>query len=143
METGVWTFSDIEGGLKNFFRTNGPISAIIGNRAFLGMPIKGPSAWPAIVIHRIGGGPVDGDYPMDMARVQIDVWHDKGQKIACQALANLVASTLIDLPSGTLLSSTVRSFGFSQFTIPYIPDPETGRTRYAVNCVALAQAVPT
>lgn len=143
MDTGTYALPDIEGGLKAFFRANDPIAALVGNRVFLGMPIGGPKKWPALVIHRIGGGPQDADYPMDLARIQIDVWHDTGNKIACQALAALVASTLINLPSGTLLSSAVRAFGFSQFTVPYVPDPETGRARYAVNCVAQAQAVPT
>jgi hypothetical protein len=137
---GAKAFSDIEGGLKTWLR--GLNLPNVGTRVFLGMPRGGPSSYPVIVLFRVSGGPATGaDYPMDEPRVQFDVWGNTGGKVECQAVAQALISNLLDLPCGTLLGTTVRAVGVSALTVNYLPDAESGRPRYSIDCVVQAQAV--
>ena len=148
---GANAFCDIEGGLKAWLETHPVLAPLVGGivsgdtyrsaRVFLGMPSPGPGAWPVFSIYRIGGGPMNADVPVDVPRVQIDVWGDIGKKVACFNVTKTLVSTLLDLPCGTLLSSEVRVLGVSNVTVPYVPDRDNGRPRYSVNAVIQAQAV--
>lgn len=139
-QIGAQAFSDIEGGLKIWLRElNLPN---VGQRVFLGMPRGGASAYPVIVLFRVSGGPVTGaDFPLDEPRVQFDVWGNQGGKVECQAVTQSLISNLLDLPCGTLLGTTVRAVGVSAITVNYLPDADSGRPRYSVDCVVQAQAV--
>ena len=132
---------DIEGALKTWLKANAVVSPLVGGRVFLGMPRGGPSSWPVIVLYRVGGGPVSSaDYPNDEATVQFDVWGDIGGKVACFAVTSALISTLHGLVCGTMLDNEVRVLGAYGFSAVWLPDPETGRSRYAVTCVISAQS---
>lgn len=135
-------FSDIEGGLKMYLKTVPAISAIFGSRIFLGIPIKGPSAWPVISIHRVGGGPIQDDTPIDDAHMSIHCWGEMGQKGALYPGAKALVDTLLyATPCGTLLGTGVRYLGAYGITVLYASDPKDNRPRYVVNCVVQSQAV--
>jgi hypothetical protein len=137
---GAHAYSDIEGGLKEYLRSLN--LANLGTRVFLGEPRGGASAYPIVTLFRVSGGPVAGaDYPMDNARVQIDVWGNTGGKVQCQAVAQSIVSNLLDMPCGTLMGDNVRAFGATGFVVNYLPDADNGRPRYSIDCQIQAQAV--
>ena len=148
---GAGSFPALEGALRDWLRSHpvvGPLvgatgSPLKGGHVFLGLPTGGVATTsPYIAIHRVGGGPPSGvDYPMDAARMQVDVWDAKNQKIRCLGVARVVAATLLDLTCGTLLSNEVRALGASGITMPYAPDPSTGEPRYSINVLIQAQAI--
>ena len=134
-------YSDIEGGLQAWFKTLPAITALVAQRIFQGMPRKGPSAYPVITLFRVGGGPEEGDYPIDGAHVQIDCWGNPGDKLRTQGVAQAVISALLSMQCGTLLSSNVRGLGVYGINTLYLPDPGTGQSRYSVDCKVQCQAV--
>jgi hypothetical protein len=132
--------ADHEGAMKAFLRTQN-VGGEVGNRVFLGMPEEGPSAWPVITLFRMGGGPDDGDYLMDTARMAFHVWGVKGQKTECFAVAQALISILYYLPAGTMLDENTRALGVSGLASVWSPEPEDGRARYVVTGVVQAQAI--
>lgn len=147
--------ADVEEGLKTYLRTVSVITSLVtssaGPQIFLGLPEGGPKSWgdpeqtslPAITIFRVTGGPEDTDYPSDKAQIQLDVWGQKGMKLACFNVAQAVVSTLRALPCGTILASDVRALGVSGINMAWLPDPQSGRSRYMVTCVVQTQAIST
>jgi hypothetical protein len=133
---------DVEGALKAYLKTVSALtSSPCGTRIFLGMPQGGPSKYPVIVLFRIGGGPEDADYPSDRALIQFDVWGNKGMKAECFAVTQELASTLRNTPCGTVLMTGVRLLGVSAISDSWVPDPNSGRSRYTVSCTIQTQAV--
>lgn len=134
-------FSEAEGALRDFLRQQPAMNSVVAKRIFLGLPRQGPSSWPAIDMFRVGGGPEDGDYPIDGVHMQFDVWGDKGDKLRCWSVAQALVSTLLSLECGTMISAGVRFLGVYGINVPYMPDPGTGQARYVVDCKVQCQAV--
>jgi hypothetical protein len=137
---GQSTFADVEQGLKDWLR--GLDLPNLGDQVYQGLPLQGPSSFPAVALYRVGGGPPDeADYPIDNAHVQIDVWGNKGQKGICLGVTQAIVAALKNLVCGTLLNEDVRALAANGFGVMYLPDKDSGRSRYIVTCVVQVQAV--
>jgi len=138
----VDAISNVEGGLKTWLRDPlSPTYSLVGGRVFMGLPRGGPSTWPCLAIFRVGGGPTDGDYPKDSARIQINVWDLPGQKRRCLQVTKALITAVHDLACGTLLSDDVRVLGTYGITNMWLPDSDTGNSRYVVQFVIDTQAI--
>lgn len=134
-------FADAEAAVQGWLKKQPQVTALTGQRIFLGLPRKGPSAYPCLSIFRLGGGPEEGDYPIDRVHLQIDCWGNAGDKLRTWSVAKAVVSSLLSMQCGTLLSETVRGMGVHGITVPYLPDPGTGQARYVVDSLLQCQAV--
>jgi hypothetical protein len=88
----------MEEGLIQRLLSDGGLAALVGSRVHAGSRPQG-SALPAVVLHRIGGGPLyadDGEAGLDEARVQIDCWgasYGDAKMVARAVTARLSAFT--------------------------------------------------
>lgn len=82
------TFVDAEAAAKAWARANANIAAVVAARVFLGVNNNAP--FPQLVVERAGGGPQEGEAPVDDARVQFSAW--ASSRAAAAALAYTVMS---------------------------------------------------
>ena len=137
-------FPDVEGAFRDYLRAETQVTAIVGNRAFFGVPVNaGESSYPMLVVSRVGGGDdPSADVPMDQALVQIDAWGEVdgkgfGDKTSCRALANAVRRACRKIRSATTQSGVILYGAVVQSDL-WLPDPDTRRPRYAITVVVTA-----
>jgi hypothetical protein len=126
----VKTFPDIEGAMRTWLQAQTEMTVLIADRDFFGYPESSKTQTPLIVMQRIGGGPLPGEAPIDLALLQFDCWGGVRNK----AQANQVALALI----GVLASMTAQQlsgafvYGCSVGSSIWSPDPESDQARYVV-----------
>lgn len=127
---------DIEGAMRTWLRTQAGVTALVGQRIFFEVPTKA-STWPLITISRVGGGDDEGDTPLDLPTLSIDVYGDMngqghGDKAGATAVVNAVRSALRGIRGRTTLTDSVDAFGAEVAGVVWSPDPDNGRPHYAI-----------
>lgn len=134
-----YTYPDAETAVKAWARTLG----IVGTRVFLGLPAKA-SAYPIVVVQRVGGGPLPGDTPVDGALLQLEVWGrppDQGSRggqdrATVAAAAHALADQVASLVPGTRMGTAAVSGGAEVTRSPtWSPDPDDRQGRYLLDGV--------
>lgn len=130
---------DMEAAMRRYLRADTGLAALVGNRVFYDIPTD--TAFPLVVVSRVGGGDDNGEAPVDLAVMRFAVWGNLNARAATNATVNALRSALRSIRGSTLLASGVRAFGATVDTVLYQPDPETGRPRFIVTARVTAIAV--
>lgn len=124
------TFVDAEAAVKAWLAAT--IAAAAG-RVFLAVNSKGE--FPQLAVLRVGGGPQDGEAPVDQARIQIDAWHTNRK--AAADLAYLVVTACRELAAGTPMDTIAVCFGARVLSNPIYrtssDDERARRYRYTLD----------
>lgn len=129
---------DIEGGVRTWLREQAPVTALVGQRIFFGVPKKATEgSFPMLVVARVGGALDESEAPVDRPLVQIDAWGSldasgNGMKAQTTTLVNTVRSLLAAVRGRTALSADVDAFGFDEQSCVWLPDPDNDRPRYSI-----------
>ncbi len=139
----VWTYPDVEGGLKAWLPTVPQVAALVGDRVFFSIPDN--TEWPLIVITQVAGGPESSATPLNVPWIQLDCWAApvpgarKPRKKQASDLALSVCGALMGLTSGTVAGSC-RFLGAQVLSCVFEPNSETNQARYAVTAEISATA---
>ena len=127
---------DIEGALREWLRADADIQAVVGTRVFFGIPRNSSSAFPCIMITRIGGGQMTGDAPVDNALMQFDVYgelaEEGGGRLQVTTAALALRKTLSKIVGRTRLNSTVVCFDPRVSVQVFSPLPGDDRPRVLI-----------
>jgi len=124
---------DTEGAVRAWLRTVPTVTALVGQRVFLG--VDRPSAYPCVALVRIGGGIAASEGLLDLALLQFDVWGDRHDKAGAFAATGAVVEALHQLHRAThqgvlLHGASVQSWLFQ-------PD-DSERARYIITAQVVA-----
>jgi hypothetical protein len=135
MTTMTVTYAPVIGALRDYLRTVASVTALVGQRVYVGGLPKNPAVpvTPAVVVSRVGGTMVP---PVDQALVQFDCWAVSGSD--AEQLAVTVAGVLDSVAGSTILVSGVRFKGASIVSVNWLPDPASDLPRYIVTAQVVA-----
>ena len=138
------TLPDIEGALRTWLRAQSPITALVGQRVFFGVP-KGATevTFPLITVQLVDARDDDSEAPLTQALVQFDVWGSidesgNGKKAETTVVVNTLRSVLRTVRGRTALTASVAAFGIDAVGIGWSPDPDNDRPRYVVTAEVTA-----
>lgn len=133
------TYPNVEEALRTFLRANAGLTALVGNRVFYDIPSD--TAYPLIVISRIGGGDDESEACIDQAVMRFAVWGNHNARSATNAVVAALRSALRSIRGSTLIATGVRAYGATVDSVIFAPDPETNRPRFIVTARVTAIAV--
>lgn len=128
----VKTFTDIEGGLRTWLRLQSDITAVVGTRVWFGIP-EG-ATFPLIDLQRVGGGPQEGEAPLDDALIQFDCWGAGKNKAQAWAVTAALLGVLESM-TPQQLAAGVYGYGVSVESVIFLPDPANSQARYVVTAL--------
>jgi len=138
------TLPDIEGALRTWLRAQSPITALVGQRVFFGVP-KGATevTFPLITVQLVDASDDASEAPLTQALVQFDVWGSidesgNGKKAETTVVVNTLRSVLRTVRGRTALTASVAAFGIDAVGIGWSPDPDNDRPRYVVTAEVTA-----
>lgn len=127
-------FVDSEGAVKAWLRSVTAVTAIVGQRVFLGVN-DAAGALPQVVVQTVGGGPDPGDSAISYPRVQIDGW--AANRRAAEELGRAVGNACWQLAGGSTPMGDAVCVGARVLTAPRFPrsveDERAGRFRYTLD----------
>lgn len=123
------TFPDAEGAVLDWLLEHPRMIAAGNKGVWFGVP-SGTPPKPFITLARVGGGPVNGEIPLDQARISFSVW--AGSKIAAASVAGVLVEVLHAMRTTPLREDAVGR-GASDISVLWLPDPETKTPRYMVD----------
>jgi hypothetical protein len=136
----VETIPDTEGAMRTWLRAQSNITALVGNRVFLG-GIPQQTAFPLIVLHQIGGADDESEAPVDNAVITFQCW--AATKASASAVTRALRASLQSIRGATDLDANTRCFGaFVDLTL-WQPDPSAtiNNARYIVTARVTAIAL--
>jgi hypothetical protein len=129
------TFIDAEDLVLAWVKTTSvaPLVTVSGSvKIFLGMPQGSPL--PCVVLSRVGGGPDDGDSPVDHARISFSVY--SANRPQCKSITSALVSEIESIGYGAPyigVSGRLQS-GIVVLNM-WLPDPVDDTPRYIVDAV--------
>ena len=133
---------DIEGGLRDWYRTLPSVTALAGQRIFTN-GFRPSTAMPAAVILRVGGGDDPGEAPIDQPLVQLDI--RGAEKADAWELTRVLVAELRSIRRRTVLRAAtgdtpaVIAHGAVIESVIWLPDP-SDQPRYVVTAAVTASA---
>lgn len=119
--------TDVEGGLRDWLRTEPAVAAIVAQRVFVSVPPK--TTLPYVTIGLVDEHDDTSTAPLDVCLVQIDAW--AGNKRQARDLYNAIKQSLRDATCGLTLASGTTLKGAVIVGTVYLPDPEDQTPRYS------------
>ena len=140
---------DVEGGIRDYLRAHPDVSALIGTRAFFGIPDS--PTWPLVVVRRVGGSEDSSEAAIDVAVIQIDCWgrlfndtdpskSAHGDKAQADRLRRAVRKALWQIRGATAANTSTVLYGAVVESDPFLPDRDNDRPRYALTVRVTARA---
>jgi hypothetical protein len=132
------TIPNIEKLVITELNENSDVLTVVGGEVHGRIPTA--PTFPLAVVQRVGGS-ADRHPWIDNARIQFDVWAEKGQKSQAFAGAAAIHAALHAL--GGLYDDGVVTAVRDETVLQYIEDPETNRPRYSSVVVVTAHPLVT
>lgn len=140
--TDVLQTVDVCGALRTWLRTVEIVNELVGQRVFFGIPPK--ATWPLVSLPY-----EDSSFnlylPMQTDTIQIDCWGSphptpgKSNKLEAKEVMVAVTTALRSIKSGTAFDANVICLGASILSAPWVPDPDSNQSRYAITAEVTAK----
>lgn len=128
---------DVEGAMRTWLRNHPVVGPLVKQHVFFAIP-KGDPPFPLIVVMDVGGGPEDGEAPLEGARISLACWADT--KHGASKVARSVVAALQNM-SNESLDDSVFGYGASGINKFWFPDPtDDYSARYMVDATVTARA---
>jgi hypothetical protein len=130
----VLQYPDAEGAIRAWARAHAVLRTKFGNpaRIYFGAP-DGDPILPLLTLSRVGGAPVDGDYPVDLPLIGFHVWGNSKAQAADAAMA--LVNAINGLRDSTLAGTDAVLCDGTVTLLVWSPDPDNDRPRYLVDAV--------
>jgi hypothetical protein len=136
-------FTDVEGGLRTWLRTQTDLTTLVDNRIFFGIPRNdagvATTSFPLITLQRVGGAPQSGEAPLDEALIQFDIWGSGQNKVQCWTVTQALIGILESFTAQEV-TNDVYIYGINTTNVLFLPDVADGRARYSVTTLVTARA---
>lgn len=129
---------DVEGGLRDWLRTNPGVAALVSTRVWFGIPDD--PTFPLVTVARVGGGDDESEAEIDQALIQVDCWGRDRNKAEATSVALAVRKALHDIRGATTLKTGVVAYGAVVVDDRFLPDQQTSQPRYALTVAVTARA---